>query len=464
MCTYGAGCNRPGCIYRHPPKGAVPKTEAICMPFVAGFCEFGGRCRNVHPCESEAGALRHKYARTPCEWGAQCRNKLCLYSHPQQADELAAYGLASMGLHGTTESATARHDPPMPLLPGGVWQEDLHDAGQLTWEERRKQLVAASNADRGSRPDHAPDDSGAVGASLPGAEAFSTADPDVAGDAPRCAECGRASDGCVDATDGCFYCDACWDLFDGEATADANGATPLEESLAEGVSGSVHPQVPHLAPPAACAALSGQPGGVTPATAAAAIYPAAIHSASEAGGASETAACGHARGPAPAPYAPSGAWAFVANRSAANGGTRAGGKEADGGGSGANTAGGGTGGGIGKASGFPRSREVVLPEHVWLPEVGRTAAAAFSIADPLARFHAVNAPYRARGERLPLMFGSEEARGAAMAGGGIVLDLHFQSAKTAPQVGARRRTDPLSPASVSSRAPVPSDTHARRGC
>lgn len=427
MCTYGPGCTRPGCIYRHPPKGVIPKTEAICMPFVAGFCEFGVRCRNVHPCERDAEALRRKYARTPCEWGAQCRNKLCLYSHPQPDDELAAYGLAGMGLQGRIEPAAAHHNPPMPLLPGGVWQEDLHDAGQLTWEEHLQQSVAASAAS-GSRSDRSPnagDGSGAGGAAPPDVEASSftlsfTAGGDSSGGAPQCAECGRVSDGCVDATNGCFYCDACWDAFDAKAPADAAGATPLEGSAAEAAPPwPLQPSalIPAEPPASGSAALSAGPGDPAPA---------ATRPVSESGLAPGPTAGG------PASYVPSGAWASVAGGPTA--GEGAGSKA--GGGGGAHAAGGGTGGHGRDTASIPRSREVVLPQHVWLSEVGRTASAAFNIADPLSRFRAVNAPYQAHGELLPLMFGTDEGRGGASAGGGVVLDLHFQSAKTAPQVAS----------------------------
>lgn len=435
MCTYGAGCTRPGCIYRHPPKGVVPKSEAICMPFVAGFCEFGERCRNVHLCESDAEALRRKYARTMCEWGVQCRNKLCLYSHPQLDDELAACGIASMGLHPRTDEPASVHHggQPMPLLPGGVWQEDLHDAGQLTWEEHQQQRIVAPAAASGSRTDRPHDAPGTGGGSSLGAQTVSfTAGGGSAGDAPQCAECGRASDGCVDATDGCFYCDACWDAFDGEAPADTAGAMPAESCAAEPPTGTFQAPPPHPMHPAACgnanaAALSGhQPGALFPAT----------HPASDARHAPGMSECV----PAPVAYAPSGAWASVAGRSAAGGGGSAGCSASVGRTGGASGAMGGTGGGGGHADGILRSKEVVLPQQVWLPEVGRTAAAAFNIADPLSRFHAVNAPHRARGELLPLLFSQEQARGAATAGGGVVLDLHFQSAKTAPQVRPASQT------------------------
>ena len=82
MCTYGAGCTRKNCIYRHPPKVAVVKSDEICKPFLAGLCAFGSRCHNRHPSREEADSLRRRYANTVCQWGENCRSEGCLFRHP----------------------------------------------------------------------------------------------------------------------------------------------------------------------------------------------------------------------------------------------------------------------------------------------------------------------------------------------------------------------------------------------
>ena len=85
MCSYGAACNRKGCIYRHPPAPPKPaannngggaataastaraspsEPEEVCKPFLAGKCHYGNRCYNYHPPEKEADAMRRKY----CWW------------------------------------------------------------------------------------------------------------------------------------------------------------------------------------------------------------------------------------------------------------------------------------------------------------------------------------------------------------------------------------------------------------
>ena len=85
MCTYGAGCQRKNCIYRHPPKvprEPVVKSDEVCKPFLAGLCAFGGRCHNRHPQREEADSLRRRYALTICQWGENCQSEGCLFRHP----------------------------------------------------------------------------------------------------------------------------------------------------------------------------------------------------------------------------------------------------------------------------------------------------------------------------------------------------------------------------------------------
>lgn len=54
MCTYGSGCRRKGCIYRHPPKTTSStsndaKDPRTCKFFLMGQCTFGSGCRYTHP-------------------------------------------------------------------------------------------------------------------------------------------------------------------------------------------------------------------------------------------------------------------------------------------------------------------------------------------------------------------------------------------------------------------------------
>ena len=84
MCSYGAGCTRKGCVYRHPPRGAQPTSEGaeVCKAFLAGACQFGKKCRNLHPSQEKADQMRSEYALIACRFGDACRNELCLFSHP----------------------------------------------------------------------------------------------------------------------------------------------------------------------------------------------------------------------------------------------------------------------------------------------------------------------------------------------------------------------------------------------
>ena len=75
-----------------------------------------------------------------------------------------------------------------------------------------------------------------------------------------------------------------------------------------------------------------------------------------------------------------------------------------------------------------------MPAELWLPEAARVdAARAFAIADPIARYQAVSEPHwkrAAQGAPLPPALAATVARGGSVG----VLDLHFQSTKTAAVV------------------------------
>jgi hypothetical protein len=70
---------------------------------------------------------------------------------------------------------------------------------------------------------------------------------------------------------------------------------------------------------------------------------------------------------------------------------------------------------------------------MWLVDAARVdAASAFAIADHMARFDAVNEPHRRRAtaEPLPATLATTRGRGGRVG----VVDLHYQSSRTAPLV------------------------------
>ena len=73
MCSYGAACTRRGCIYSHPKRSAndapPPKSDEVCLPYVAGLCTYGKRCRKRPPGKAQCEILRASYAQQPCRWG-----------------------------------------------------------------------------------------------------------------------------------------------------------------------------------------------------------------------------------------------------------------------------------------------------------------------------------------------------------------------------------------------------------
>jgi hypothetical protein len=101
-CQYGAGCNRPDCIYRHPntkEDGSFKQSQEPCMPFLAGICAFSAKgCRKRHPGKQESEKLIAKYQTTRCRFGKDCRTKGCLYIHPGDKDEMNTPGIMSAAL------------------------------------------------------------------------------------------------------------------------------------------------------------------------------------------------------------------------------------------------------------------------------------------------------------------------------------------------------------------------------
>jgi len=91
-CFYGAGCTRPGCIYRHDTASGdspakKPSSLEPCMPFLAGLCAFpASGCRHRHPGNAEAERLIAKYKRIKCRHGEHCKTRGCLYVHPNDPE------------------------------------------------------------------------------------------------------------------------------------------------------------------------------------------------------------------------------------------------------------------------------------------------------------------------------------------------------------------------------------------
>ena len=85
-CQYGAGCNRPGCIYSHPASTAgttFVQSNEPCMAFLAGICAFSSKgCRKRHPSKEESERLIAKYQTVRCRFSENCQTNGCLYRHP----------------------------------------------------------------------------------------------------------------------------------------------------------------------------------------------------------------------------------------------------------------------------------------------------------------------------------------------------------------------------------------------
>ena len=116
-CFFGAGCTRPGCIYRHDRAALAsnPQTEEPCMAYLAGYCAFNARsCRKRHPPPAEAERLIQKYSQIRCRYGSQCQTEGCLYRHEALTEPVT--------LSWAVQTA-GPSDPPPPLaVPGTSWR------------------------------------------------------------------------------------------------------------------------------------------------------------------------------------------------------------------------------------------------------------------------------------------------------------------------------------------------------
>jgi hypothetical protein len=122
-CFYGAGCTRPGCIYRHDRSAltAQPKSEEPCMAYLAGYCSFNARsCRKRHPPPAEADRLRQKYSQIRCRYGTECQTEGCLYRHEALTEPI--------GLLAQSAGTFNMSQPPVPpphlrsVIPGTSWR------------------------------------------------------------------------------------------------------------------------------------------------------------------------------------------------------------------------------------------------------------------------------------------------------------------------------------------------------
>jgi len=391
MCDYGAACNRKGCVYRHPAKGEVPKTEQVCMPYLAGFCQYGNRCRNLHPPDDECEAKRLHCSMTWCEWGAACRTQGCLFRHPT--------------LHaGQAPMQTLPFDLQLCApVPACAWRDDT--AGDGDWDvcveidaappETSSPEAAAAREDhyRHTRMQTGHEACQPAGAhSMLDASAADTAlgygaDAVALGEAVSC---------------GCPF-------------ANAGVRAPLE---ARPVESSPTANELALASLKLCdapaASLTAAPTGHTqPAIGTQGTNHTKLKaSAKEFIPGLEVAQAHYASCHAPAAsYAATAAAASSCPCAAARPAT-------------ANTS---------------KPRAVTIPQELWLADVSRTQDA-FAIADALERFAAVNEPYalrrqHAEGERVPLSVSAplERRTGQPPPSAGV-LDMHFQSTKTASYV------------------------------
>lgn len=125
-CSYGAGCQRKDCIYRHDldlPESK--KSNDPCLSFLAGTCAFtAATCRKRHPPKAEVDRLLAKYSKVKCRFGDDCKTVNCLHMHPrdqQKTDPVAFLEQSAFPplLYANKNTPVAR-DPVIP--PGSAWR------------------------------------------------------------------------------------------------------------------------------------------------------------------------------------------------------------------------------------------------------------------------------------------------------------------------------------------------------
>ena len=94
-CAYGVACTRKDCVYTHPPRPAqsknknkypqVQKSGNVCLAFLSGLCAYGRLCHDLHPeSEEERERIIASFRARPCHFGLDCHTPGCLYGHPTQ--------------------------------------------------------------------------------------------------------------------------------------------------------------------------------------------------------------------------------------------------------------------------------------------------------------------------------------------------------------------------------------------
>lgn len=127
-CFFGAGCTRPGCIYRHDRAALqqTPQSDEPCMAYLAGYCAFNARsCRKRHPPPAEAERLQRKYAQIRCRYGTQCQTEGCLYRHEALTEPVSLVDWVAQPSAAAAAAATQPLTPPVATtapIPGTSWR------------------------------------------------------------------------------------------------------------------------------------------------------------------------------------------------------------------------------------------------------------------------------------------------------------------------------------------------------
>ena len=451
-------------MYRHPPK---PKTkpvvaqpvaytsEEVCKPYLAGLCSYGKRCYNRHPPDAEVEELRRKFARTQCKWGDECRSEGCLFTHPSDGAE---YAMSSL------RYALPCGEPIPPEYHAGYYPETAYGADGSLQPHGAENLPAFGSDHHSSHPP-----SGwHMGSEVPDAAGTAHANAVDVSEWPPDAHNGYASSAWrADRQPDASGSAASWQP-DGSAaswqpeTVAAPNLTSWQPDPSAGMwapkaNDHVHVWAPHVPTSNLTAGMGGPPmttgtgastaagwqpdstapswqpdaaaGWAAPAAPAGSIW-AADATAGSGWGASLAA---HSYGDRGAEYnahlqaarsehtqykPKPGSWAAVANTPGAP--------------PAANLM-------TAPPAAVPSSRRSYrMPQELWLSGVSRIdAASAFAIADPIARYTAVNEPHARRaadGLAVPMTLPPVEDRRRANRTGVGVVDLHFQSVKTAEGV------------------------------
>lgn len=377
LCAYGAACTRKGCVYRHPPK-PVGSGE-VCKPFLAGLCQYGRKCNNVHPDAAEAARLRAKYAAIQCRFGLQCKSMGCLFAHPAPEQQEpyeqgpVSYEQYELNYDDELEALCMPANDQgvcMPVNDQGVYMP-VNDQLDPRWEENLPQFPS------GLLPEEP-----WLGDRLGRLELSSSM------------RMGGGSDLSAAASE--WRPNAAATEWLPSAVAGAQPPNMLPQS------GEWYPTAPGLGPAVASEWY--------PNTGAGEWYP-------NGGAWAQQPACSPSK--AVGTSAGSGTWAAIAATAPTDTGTSA-----------------ALGVKVVERSHNAERQPVRIPTQLWLVDVSRIEAAdAFAISDPCSRFVAVNEPHTKRSADAVVPLTLSHAPEAARGGGGRelvgVMDLHYQSVRTA---------------------------------